>query len=157
MKFSLEKVAFILVSLVIIAVAYLPALHINIVTPCMFTACKEITANSEVHVYGGPLLAQWTINSLDLTVGGSTPKSLDLWYPTGQVCAVYKLYDSNKASIGSGTVCNPSVMDYGGLGSTWDSGWTFSNIPLGQYTVGVTYYENGNPKTNELSKGVMVS
>lgn len=159
MKYSVNKIAFILVSLIIVVVAYLPALHINVITPCMFSSggCKAVTATSTVHVYGGPITAIWTINNLDLTQGSSTQKSLDLWYATGQVCAVYKLYDSNKASIGSGTVCNPEKMDWGGAGSNWESTYTFSNIPAGQYYVGVTFYEDNNPKTTELQKGVTLT
>jgi hypothetical protein len=156
MKISIGKIAFILVSLIIVVMAYLPALHINLVPSCMFGSCKSITADSQIHVYGGPIIAQWEISQFDVGVGGSASQTMSLWFSTGKVCAVYRLYGNNM-QLQSGTVCDPNPMDYALLGSTWDSSWTFSGISAGTYSVGVTYYEDGNARTNEMKKEVVVS
>jgi hypothetical protein len=152
MKIGIGRILFTLISLLIIVVAYGPALHINL----GFGGSNSIVAASQVHVYGGPIKAQWDINSLDVVQNGASSQTLSLWYPTGQVCAVYRLYGASNNELQSGTVCNPSVMDWGGAGSSWDSSWTFSGLSSGQYKVGVTYYENSEARTNELVKGVMV-
>lgn len=157
MNYSLGKIAFVLCSLLIFAVAYLPVVNINIIPACLLGNCKSITATSQVHVYGGPLRAQWDISQFSIAQELPVQKTYSLWYSTGQVCAVYRLYNSNHGQLQSGTVCNPNAMDWALAGSYWDSSFTFSGLSTGQYYVGVTFYEDNEARTNELVKGVTVT
>lgn len=155
-----SKVMFFILSLVVVVFAYLPALGINFVDDIVNPpGTKRIVSSATLTVYGipnGPY--HWEIHDFTNVVRGDEPYSVAplAIFPSGQVCARYKLYTSGNSLIESSTnICNPNEMEL--VSDSWDgSGWVFMSVPTGEYRVGVQFFENDIPVTNELRANVEV-